>query len=187
MKFSRSWLKWGKSKKVPDSKKKGFDLIYGWASPQKAALSPCPYVYIFKITSPHYSEAGLRSGRRTRRAVFSQLFSENSYRRIDDPNKVAADIWDEIIPSEHRPATHRIEIGILRKGSGVPRSPFFSEYFCFKASGIHKSSDRVAVQIAGFVADQLEECDIFDGAAIGGNPMYWRLCIYAAWKRYGRG
>jgi hypothetical protein len=186
MKFLRWRLKWGKSEKVPDSKKKGFELIYGWASPQKIALSPCPYVYIFKV-SPQYSVYGLRSGRRTRRIVLSQFFSKDSYRRINDPNKAAVDIWDEIIPSEQRLATHRIEIGILRKGSGVPRSPFFSEYFCFESVGINKTSDRIAIQIAGFLADQLEECGVFEGAAIADNQTYWLLCIYAAWKRFGRG
>lgn len=187
MKLLRSWLKWGKSEKVPDIKKKGFKLIYGWASPQKPALSPCPYTYVFTVLPIQpYIENGLRSGTRTRRIVFSQIIMPNSYRRVNDASKGAADIWGEIIPSQSRPPTHRIEIGILRKGSGVPRSAFFSEYFCFAAINNQKASDRIAIQIAGFLADQLEECDVFEGAAIGGNKTYWLLCIYAAWKRFGR-
>lgn len=187
MNFLRSRLRWGKSRKVPDIKKKSFKLIYGWASPQIAALSPCPYIYVFSILpSSRYVENGLRSGRRTRRIVFSEVILPNSYRRQSDANKMAADIWNEIIPSELRPATHRIEIGILRKGSSIPRSPFFSEYFCFSAIKSGKSSDRIVVQIAGFVADQLEECKVFDGAAIEGNKTYWLMVIYAGWKQFGR-
>lgn len=182
LKFLRSILRWGNQKESPP-KKKPFELIYGWASPIAAALSPCPYTYVFKI-SPVYSESGLRSGGRVRRTVFSQIIMPNSFRRVSDANKMAADIWDEIIVSESRPATHRIEIGILRKGSGVPRSPFFSEYFCFESK--IKTSDRVAIQIAGFLADQLEEAKVFEGAAIGENQTYWLLCIYAGWKQFGR-
>ena len=183
----RSLLRWEKSRKVPDIKRKDFKLVYGWASPQIAALSPCPYIYVFSISpSSRYAKNGLRSGRRTRQIVFSEVILPNSYRRQSDANKMAADIWNEIIPSDSRAATHRFEIGILRKGSETPRSPFFSEYFCFSAINSRKASDRIAIQIAGFVADQLEECKVFDGAAIEGNKTYWLMVVYAGWKFFGR-
>lgn len=182
LKFLQWILRWKDAKKSPP-KKKAFELIYGWANPRVDALSPCPYAYVFKV-SPSYTQNGLRSGRRIRRTVFSQIIMPNSFRRVSDANKMAADIWDEIIPSIARTATHRIEIGILRKGSGVPRSPFFSEYFCFDSK--IKTSDRVAIQIAGFLADQLEEAKVFEGAAIGERQTYWLLCIYAGWKQFGR-
>jgi hypothetical protein len=48
----------------------------------------------------------------------------------------------------------------------------------------HKASDRIAIQIAGFVADQLSEFKVFEGEAIDGNKLYWLMCVHAAWKRY---
>lgn len=154
-------------------------VIYRWTSHLPSVLSP--YTYVFKV-SPAYSGYGLASGRRVRKTIFSQLYGKNSFVY---PSEVAnaAGIWDEILPSETRPATHRIEIGVLRKGSGIPRSPFFLEYFCFDTK--IKSSDRIAYQIAGFLADQLDESECFDGAAIEETQQtYWLLCIYAGWKQF---
>jgi hypothetical protein len=93
-------------------------------------------------------------------------------------------LWDQVIPSASRLATHRLELGILRKRSGLPRSAFFVEYFCF-LSFDGKDSDRVAIQIAGFLASQLEDSRVFDGEALANSKAYWLAGILAAWKEFG--
>jgi hypothetical protein len=182
-----SVLRWGKAKDSA-AKPKEFRLLYGWASPKVANLLNTPYVYAFTISTiaPEAQSRGLRSGRKMRRIVLSELVRPDSLGGFDSANQIRLDIWDEIIPSQNRPATHRIELGILRKKSGIPRSAFFGDYFCFTPIGNQKSSDRVAIQIAGFLARQLEEAQVFDGAAIGDNRTYWLMCIFAAWKEFGR-
>lgn len=177
MKFLRSILKWKSSEKI--TPKQSEKVIYRWTSALPLALSP--YNYVVKI-SPTYPDRSIGSARRVRKIIFPQLYSKNSFVYADQLD-YAADLWNEIIPSTTRPATHRIEIGVLRKDSAALRSPFFVEYFCFDTQ--FKSSDRIAIQIAGFVAEQLDEVGVFEGAAIGERQQtYWLLCVYAGWKQF---
>lgn len=177
MKFLRSILKWKSSEKI--APKQAEKVIYRWTSALPPILSP--YTYVVKVP-PAYRDRSIGSARRVRSVIFPQLYGKNSFVYADQLD-YAASVWNEIIPSTERPATHRIEIGLLRKGSGSPKSPFFIEYFCFDT--MHKSSDRIAIQIAGFVAEQLDEAEEFDGAAIKETQQtYWLLCIYAGWKEF---
>lgn len=166
---------------------KEFKIVYGWASPKVAKLLNCPYIYVFKLTTVDGAavRSGLRRGIQSRGYVFSKLLFKSSSNGGGEIDGEIANIWNEIIPSNRRPPTHRVELGILRKGSGIPRSPLFSEYFCFTPLN-GKTSDQVAIQIAGFVASELECVQSFDGERIGDNRAYWMLCIYAAWKEFGR-
>ena len=177
MKFLRSILKWKHSKEI--TPKQAEKVIYRWTSALPLTLSP--YTYVVKIF-PTHPDRSLGSARRVRAVIFPQLYGENSFVYADQLD-YAASIWNEIIPSTERPATHRIEIGVLRKNGGTLRSPFFVEYFCFSTQ--FKSSDRIAIQIAGFLAEQLDEVGVFEGAAIGQRQQtYWLLCVYAGWKQF---
>lgn len=180
MNFLRSILRWRSKEKIAP-KRPEFKVIYRWTSLLPSVLSP--YTYVFKISSAAASKKyGLQSGRRVREIIFKQLYSKNSFCYPHEVAKTAS-LWAEIIPSEARPATHRIEIGIIRKASGSLGSPFFSEYFCFDSK--HKTSDRIAIQIAGFLADQLDEARNFDGAAIEvSRHTFWLMCVFAGWKHF---
>lgn len=183
----QSILKWGKAKDSAGVPKE-FRLLYGWANPAVPNLLNTPYVYVFTIQpiAPSALAKAPGRGRAMRQIVLAELLCADSFGGVDANNQDRLDIWDEIIPSQSRPATHRVELGILRKKSGIPRSAFFSDYFCFAPMTNGKTSDRVAIQIAGFLAKQLEEAQVFDGAAIGNNKTYWLMCVFAAWKEFGR-
>lgn len=183
----QSILKWGKAKDSAGVPKE-FRLLYGWANPAVPNLLNTPYVYVFSIQpiAPSALANGLRKGRKMRGVVLSEFICATSCGDFDADTQQRLDIWDEIIPSQSRPPTHRVELGILRKKSGIPRSAFFSDYFCFAPITNGKTSDRIAIQIAGFLAKQLEEAQVFNGAAIGDNKTYWLMCVFAAWKEFGR-
>lgn len=182
------YLNWSRRGKKSTAKR--FKLIYAWANPEIPKYNNAPYVYVFKVTAIGSESESIQSNaiersRSVRRFVQQYIIGQDSQRTSDLADSQRSSIWAEIIPSRQRPATHRVELGILRKESGIPRSQFFSEYFCFAPLN-NKSSDRVAVQIAGFVASQLEDARVFDGAAIERNRAYWMLCIMAGWRLYGR-
>lgn len=179
------WLvKFWKREAIPP---KEFRILYGWASPKIPNLASAPYIYVFKITclDGNAIDAGLRSGARLRKYVLKNLVFPTASGGIGATCRENIGIWNEIIPSSKRHPTHRIELGVLRKKSGIPRSALFSEYFCFTPIN-NKTSDRVAIQIAGFVASELEKVQSFDGARIRDNRAYWLLCVFSAWKQFGR-
>jgi hypothetical protein len=188
MGFLQIILRWGWTKNSKATSAKEFRLLYGWANPAVPPYQQCPYVYLWKIT-PTASLAitkGIQKGAKMRETVLEELIFEGPLDRLDCGYKNPLGAWNEIIPTGRRTPTHRIELGILRKKSGIPRSAFFSEYFCFTPIGTAKTSDQIAIQVAGFLASQLKEVKVFDGVAIGGHKSYWLMCVYAAWKQFGR-
>ena len=187
MRFWQWWKKlWENTEEVEPPLKEIY-LIYGWASLKIPALNKCPYVYVFRIQALPNGDAfpsAVRRGRSLRRFICENLLWEVPPGTFNGPNEELIRVWDQIIPSPSRLPTHRLEMGILRKGSGVPRSPFFDEYFCFLSySG--KDSDKVAIRIAGFLASQLEDTQGFEGEALKNSRAYWLAAVFAAWKRFG--
>ena len=186
MHFWKRWKKpWQNSSSTPIRKE--LDLIYGWVSLFIPAHQRCPYVYVFRITPLPNGGAipnGVTRGRSLRRFVHENLFWEAATFSKSPSNQELVRCWDEIIPSVARLPTHRLEMGILRKNSGLPRSAFFVEYFCFLPLN-GTSSDRVAVRIAGFLASQLEDTQGFQGEALKNSRAYWLAAVLAAWKRLG--
>lgn len=177
--FKKTW----QNKAKPSRKE--FHLIYGWASLYIPSNQRCPYVYVFRITPLPSGDAlprGVTRGQSLRRFIHENLLWEAASFSESATNQELIRCWDEIIPSATRLPTHRLEMGILRKNSGIPRSPFFTEYFCFLPFD-GRASDKVAVRIAGFLASQLEDTQGFQGEALKSSKAYWLAAILAGWRR----
>lgn len=162
-------------------------LIYGWASLYVPRYKRCPYVYIWKIVPQPNGNAiptGFSEGRRLRRFVQENLLWQIASDPQPPLNQTLLDRWNQIIPSPARLPTHRVEMGILRKGSGIPRSPFFVEYFCFLPYN-GRDSNKVATRIAGVLANRVEELGNYDGEALDKNRAYWLAAVLCAWKEFG--
>ncbi len=184
MKCWKKWRKRWQNRSKSDCKE--FDSIYGWVSPKVPVGQRCPYVYVFRIKPIPNGDAipnGVERGRELRSFVHKNvLWKTQLGDRLDTVGQDLISDWDKIIPSAARLPTHRLEMGIMRKNSGIPRSSFFDEYFCFlPVSG--RDSDKVAIRIAGFLALQLKESKNFDGEALKSSKIYWLVAILAAWKR----
>ena len=184
MSFVKRWKHLWKNTKKKSTQKELY-LIYGWASLRVPKGNRCPYVYIFQINTVPNGNAipiAVNKGRLFRRFVHEHLLWEVPPGTEYGPNTELIRDYDEIIPSAARLPTHRLEMGILRKESGIPRSPFFVEYFCFLPFN-GKDSNRVAIRTAGFLASQLEDARVFEGEALKGSKAYWSAAIMAAWRR----
>jgi hypothetical protein len=166
---------------------KEFSRIYGWASPYVPRYKRCPYVYVWKIIpqpNGNAIPAGFSQGGRTRRFIHKNLLWEASSNPQSPLNQALLDRWNQILPSASRLPTHLVEMGILRKGSGIPRSPFFIEYFCFTPYN-GKDSNKVAIRIAGFLSDRVEELGNYDGEALDDSRAYWLAAVLCAWSKFG--
>jgi hypothetical protein len=184
--LSKIWKRpWQNNDKSPIRKE--LQIIYGWASIRVPVYQRCPYVYVFRLRAVPNGDAipnAVRRGRELRQFVCENLLWETTSLPNSAANRELLRYWDEIIPAPARLPTHRLELGILRKQSGIPRSPFFDEYFCFLSfSG--KDSDRVARRIAGFLSSQMEDTQGFQGEALKNSRAYWLAAILAAWKQFG--
>lgn len=182
--FCKRWRRPWKNKSK--SKCKELYPIYGWVSPKVPVSQRCPYVYVFRIKPVSNGDAiphGFERGRILRGFVHQNvLWKTQLGSGIDTVGSNLIHDWDQIIPSAARLPTHRLEMGILRKGSKIPRSPFFDEYFCFLPL-YGGDSDKAAIRIAGFLTLRLKESKNFDGEALKLSKVYWLAAILVAWKR----
>ena len=184
MKLLRKWRKQWQNR--GESDRKELFPIYGWVSPKVPYERMSSYVYVFKIKPVSNGDAlpnGVERGRSLRKFVHQNvLWKTQLGDSLDTVGSNLIHDWDQIIPTAARLPTHRLEMGILRKGSNVPRSPFFDEYFCFLPMD-GRDSDRAAIRIAGFLALRLKESRDFDGEALKLSRVYWLAAILVAWKR----
>lgn len=184
MKLLKGWRNRWQNNGGPDRKE--LYPLYGWVSPKVRFNPVSSYVYVFKIKPASNGDAlphGVSRGRSLRAFVHQNVLWKSQLGDSIDP--VGSNLihdWDQIIPTAARLPTHRLEMGILRKGSKVPRSPFFDEYFCFLPMD-GSDSDRAAIRIAGFLALRLKESKNFDGEALKLSRVYWLAAILVAWKR----
>ena len=189
MGFWKRFCKRGGSKRTAKkaAPSKAVQLIYGWASPQIPTHQNSPYVYVFRVSPIADSRIAARSAQKSeslRRFIRKHLDLQDASIGEFERGKEFGRIWNAIIPSVSRPATHRIELGILRKGSGIARSAFFVEYFCFAPTTINgRDADTAAIRIAGFLASQLKDSRVFDGGALANSKAYWLFAVLAAWNR----
>ena len=188
MGFLKRWRKPWQNKRDCNSNtnRKEYHLIYGWVSLKIPASQRCPYVYVFRIVPIPNGNAipsGFAKGRVLHEFVHKNLLWNNSpYSRLDRANQDLIRAWDQIIPSAARLPTHRVEMGIVRKGNNAPRSIFFRESFCFLTLD-GKDPDKAAIRIAGFLTTRLNEVKSFQGEALDRNKAYWLAAILAAWRR----
>jgi hypothetical protein len=188
--FWKRLCKRGGNKRATTTKpvsSKAVQLIYGWASPQIPAHQNSPYVYVFRVSPIADTRIAYRSAQKSeslRRFIRKHLDLQDSSVDEFERGKEFGRLWNAIIPSDSRPATHRIELGILRKGSGIGRSAFFVEYFCFAPITVDgRDADTAAIRIAGFLASQLKDSRVFDGGALTSSKAHWLFAIQAAWAR----
>ena len=187
----KCWQQWQKLWRRPWQNRanlirKELYFLYGWV-PRKVPFSKqCPYVVVFKINLQPNGDAipnGFAKGKLLRKFVHENvLWKSEPNDRLDTVSQNLVQDWDQIIPSISRLPTHRLEMGIMRKKSGVPRSPFFDEYFCFLPMN-GQDSDKAAIRIAGFLSSRLQDANDFQGEALKTSKVYWLVAILVAWKR----
>jgi len=180
--WRRSWH--GKA----SANRKELIVIYAWISLKTLPNKRCPYAYVFKIVPISNGDSipiGFERGRELRRFVHAHvLWKDGLDYCMDTMGQNVVPLWDQIIPSTSRLPTHRLELGLMRKGSKIPRSPFFNEYFCFLPLD-GGDSNGSAIRIGGFLASRLKEINNFDGDALISGKAYWLSAIMAAWKQLG--
>ena len=186
MEFLKRWRRSWHNK--ANASRKELYLIYGWASLKVTAQNRCAYVNIFKIVPIGGGDAipnGVLRGRSLRIFVHQYVLWKSA--PDDWDNTVGQNLiydWDQIIPSPTRLPTHRLEMGLMQKGSSLPRSPFFDEYFCFLPLN-GGDSNKVAIKIATFLSSRLKETGNFRGEALPASKTYWLISILSAWRQLG--